>query len=327
MLQHRRFTYLVLLVLAVVAPLILRNDYLRDVLVLTLIFAILALSLDLIMGHMGQFSFGHQAFFGLGAYTSALLSLKLGISPWLGFLAATAFSGAVGFLVGFASLRAMRGMYLAITTLGFGMILLLIVPTLPFAGGPMGLVGIPSPVIALPLLPEIVVRSPFSYYYLMLALLVFTIYLISRFLRSRFGRGLTALRENESLASSIGIKPFRHYLLTFTLACALAGLAGAGYVHYMRFLSPGLLGLDYMFVMLIMVIVGGSGTLGGPVLGAIIFVWVSEFLRELGAFRFLVFGVILLVVIIFMRRGIYPRLTSLWDRFIVQRVWPKRKPG
>ncbi len=311
--QHRRFIYAALLVIAVAAPFILRGDYLRNILVLTFIFAILALSLDIIMGRMGQFSFGHQAFFGLGAYTSALLSLKLGISPWLGFLAAPLLTAALGFVIGFVSLRALRGMYLAITTLGFGIIFFLIVPRWPsLTGGPMGLVGIPSPVIALPLLPDVVLRSPLSYYYLMLVLLLFTIYLISRFLCSRFGRGLRALRENESLAMSVGIKPFRHYVLSFTLACALAGLAGAGYVHYMRVVSPALLGLDYMFIMLIMVLVGGTGTLGGPVVGAIIYVWLSELLRGFGELRFLVFGVILLLSVIFMRQGVYPGLASFF---------------
>ncbi len=325
MLNQRRLIYLVLVALAFTAPLIFRSEFLRELLVLTAIFAILTLSLDLIMGHMGQFSFGHAAFWGLGAYTSALLNLNLDVSPWLGFPAAAAFTGAVGFIVGFVSLRSLRGFFLALVTLGFGSIVYLVVPALSFAGGPLGLFRIASPTIAIPGLPEVVLRSPLSYYYLVLGVLIFTVYLISRFLHSRFGKGLIALRENEWLATAVGVSPFRTYLVTFTLACALAGLSGALYAHYIRIVSPETLGLTYMFQILLMLLVGGMGTLGGPVLGAFIYIWGFQLLPELGEYRHMIFGAILLVVIVFMPKGAYPRLETLLDRIFVQRVWLTRR--
>jgi branched-chain amino acid transport system permease protein len=318
-LQQKRFTYPLLLALAIAAPLVIRSGFYRELLVLAVIFGILALSLDLIMGQMGQFSFGHAAFFGLGAYTTGLLNLNHGVSPWLGFLAAFAFSGIVGFLLALVSLRSLRGFYLALVTLGFATIVYLVVPALSFAGGPLGLFGIASPVIDIPGLPETELRSPFSYYYLVLGLLLFSMYLIHRLLRSRFGRALIALRENEWLANTVGVSSFRHFVIVFTLACALAGLSGAAYAHFVRIVSPETLGLTYMFQMLLMVLVGGTGTMWGPILGAFIFIWGFQLLPELGEFRHMIFGLILLLVIVFMPKGAYPRLAALGNRLIVRR--------
>lgn len=318
--DYRRFRYLVLLGFAVAAPFILNTIYYRELLIMSGIFAILALSLNVIMGYMGQFSFGHAAFFGIGAYTSALLSKELGWSVWLGFLAAIIVTAALGLLLAYVCLRRMRGVYLAIATFGFGTVAQAVaINWYSLTRGSSGLPGIPAPTIAIPGLPEIVFRSEISYYYLALLFVVFTIYLMARLLHSRFGRGLIALRENENLGMSIGIANFRYYVLAFALSTALAGLAGALYAHYRHFMCPDLLGLPYMFMMLIMVIVGGVGTLGGPVLGAVIFVFGSEWLRVAGEFRFIIFGVILLLCVIFMPQGVYPSLVSLWNRFIVWR--------
>lgn len=326
MVRYRRFIYLVLLVLAIVAPLILRDAYLRHLLVMSGIFAILALSLDIIMGYMGQFSFGHMAFFGVGGYASALLSLRLGLPVWLTMPLSAVIAGAFGLFVAYIALRRTRAMYLAIITLSFGIILwLIVVEWYEFTKGMTGLTGIPFLVIRIPFVPEIAFRSELSYYYLVLTLVLFTMYFISRLLRSRFGRSLISLRENEALGSSIGIDAFRHFVLAFTLATALAGLAGATYAHYMRIVTPAMFELSYMFMMLVMVIVGGTRALGGPVLGAIIFVFVPELLRIAAELRLILFGAVLLVCIVFMPQGVYGGLVSLWNSLIVQRDWAKRR--
>lgn len=317
MLRGKCFGYLVIFALAIVAPFLLRGIFQRDLLVLSGIFAILALSLDIIMGGMGQYSFGHAAFFGIGAYTSALLSLKLGgASAWLGFLLAPVLAGAVGSIIGFVCLRTLRGIPLAIVTVGFAVVFLLIANNWwTVTGGPRGLLRIPHPSIAVPFLPEIVLRSDISHYYLVLAFLLLTMYLISRLRHSRFGRALASLRENEDLARSIGVSPIRYYTLGFTLATALAGLSGSLYAHHLTVVNPLLFSLYYMFIMLVMVIVGGSGTLGGPVLGAVIFVWVPPLMPVAKEYRLLIFGAILFAFVLFMPRGVYPGLISLWDRF------------
>ncbi|MCK4790440.1 MAG: branched-chain amino acid ABC transporter permease [Desulfobacteraceae bacterium] len=315
--QDKRFAYGLLLALAIALPFIFRTDFLRSLLVLGVIFAMLTLSLDIIVSGMGQFSFGHQAFFAIGAYTSALLSVKLGVTPFVGFLAAFAFTGLVGLLVGYVALRATRGVYLAIVTLGFSVILSRLVRYFrEFTRGTWGIPNIPPPVIAIPNLPEIVIKSELSYYFLALAFLFLTMYLISKWQRSRFGRAVATLGENEMLARSIGIAPVRLYTMAFVLATAIAGLSGALYAHYLHHVSPALFELPYMVMLLVILFVGGVGTMGGPVLGAFIFTFVPELLPTSDEVDLFIFGAMLLIFILFMPRGIYPPLRSLGKNFI-----------
>ena len=325
MLQDKRFAYGLLLALVIALPFIFRTDFLRSLLVLMVIFAMLTLSLDIIVSGMGQFSFGHQAFFAIGAYTSALLSLKLGVTPFVGFLAAFAFAGLAGLLIGYVALRATRGVYLAIVTLGFSVILQRVTRYFrDFTGGPWGLTEIPPPVIAIPNLPEIVIKSELSYYFLAVAFLFLTIYLISRWQRSRFGRAVATLRENEMLARSIGIPPVRLYTMAFALAAAIAGLSGALYTHYLHYVSPALFGIYYILILLVTLFVGGVGTMGGPVLGAFIFTFVPELLPTSEEVDLFIFGAILVIFILFMPRGVYPALRSLGEN-LAQKLSRSRK--
>jgi len=320
---------LVILAVAIILPFIFRDAYSRQLLVLICVYAALALSLDIIIGYMGQISLGHIAFFGIGAYTSALLSLKLGMPVWLGWLAAIVCGGIIGYIIGYVSLRRTRGVSLAIVTFGVGFVIYLVSQNwYQLTNGFEGLIGIPSPVLAIPGLPRFTFESSFSYYYLVLAILVFTVYLISAVLRSRFGRAVVALRENEELASSVGINAFNYYVLAFTLASALAALVGATYGHYVRIVTPRLLGMDYMLMLLIMVVVGGKGTLAGPILGAAIFILVPEWLRMTAQLRLVLLGGIFLVCIIFMPQGIYPALVSLFKRASLSgRLWLSKVRG
>jgi len=180
-----------------------------------------------------------------------------------------------------------------------------------FTGGLTGLSGLP-----VPRLFGFEFRTDFSQYYLALALLLLTVYFLQRLWRSRMGRAIIALRENEAVATSIGVSPTLYYTLGFSIACALAGLSGAIYVHSIAVVNPMLFHFQYMIIILICVLVGGKGTLPGPVLGAIFYVWVSELLRFSEQLRFMILGIILLIFIIFMPRGIYPSLISLWGRLI-----------
>jgi branched-chain amino acid transport system permease protein len=312
---HKRIRYGALLLVALGLPFIFRGDYSQHILVMTCIFAILTISLDVIVGYMGQISLGHSAFFGVGAYTSALLSLKLGASVWLGWLAGFVLAGVLGLVVGYVSLRRTRGIPLAIITFGFGLVLWLICTNwYRLTRGWGGLPGIPYPVIGIPGFIEVRFQSTFSYYYLVLALLMFTVFLVKRVLRCRFGRGIVALRENEALARSVGVDSLRHYVLAFALGTALAGLAGCAYAHFIRLITPGLLSMDYVFIMYIMLIVGGKATIPGPIIGAAIFVLLPEWLRMAEEFRPILLGIIFLTVILFMPRGVYPGLLSLWNR-------------
>jgi len=319
--MYKRLTYAALLIGAIMLG-FSGNDYMTHLLVMTYIFATLAISLDIIIGYMGQITLGHAGFFGIGGYTSALLSLKLGVPVWLGWLGAIGVAGALGLFIGYVSFRTARGVSLAIITFGFGLVLLLIIGGwYPVTGGWAGLTKIPVPVLAIPGLPQVSFESPFSYYYLALALLLLTIYFTSRLWHSKFGRAIVALRENEALAKSIGVYAFWHYVLAFTLGATLAGLAGAAYVHYIRVITPDLLGMYYVFTTLIMVIMGGKGTIPGPILGSAICVFVPEWLSSAGQFRVVLLGIVFLVCILFMPNGIYPSVLKLWNRA----VWFRRR--
>ena len=320
--RKSKLVCLLLVVLGVIAPLLIRNDYIRHVLVLTLIFAIYSLSYDLIIGGMGEVSLGHQAFFGAGAYIAGLLSVRLHVPVWLCLAGAVAGTGILGLFIGYVSLR-MRGAYLAIVTLGFAMMLQIIVMGWrKITYGQMGVRGIAPPSISLPFLPECRFDSPLSYYYLALFFLIFVVYFLSRLKQTRFGRAVTGLRENEERAVLLGIDPLGHFLAMFTLAGMVAGVAGFAYAHYIGFVDPKVLGVYYMGTGLIMVIVGGSGTVPGPILGAFVFFFVSEWLRIAQEIRMVFFGLVLLAAIILMPEGIYPKFAGLWRKTV-----GREKPG
>ncbi len=301
------------LMVAVLVPLfVFTNAYNRGLLVLIVIYAVAGLSLDYIMGEMGQFSFGHAAFWGFGAYVSAKLALDLGISPWIGFLAAPVAAGLVGLLIGYIALRRTRGLELAIVTLGFGVLAWTVaLRWRPVTGGPSGLRQVPPPSIF-----GWEIRSELSYFYFALLVLLVIVFLLSRLRRSRFGRAVRSIHENEDLARSIGVAATKYYVFAFALACALVGFSGALYAHHFRFVNPNLLGLQYMFIFLITVLVGGVGTLWGPVLGATVFVLVSEWLRVLQEYRFVIFGAVLLLVVLFMPSGVFPALRKVARRAV-----------
>lgn len=306
--------YGALILLAVLAPIVISNEYTRHLLVLTIIFSIFGLSYDLTIGGMGQVSLGHQAFFGLGAYISALLSVRLNVPVWLCLPAAIFGTGILGLFIGYVSLRT-RGAYLAIVMLGFAMILwMIIMGWREVTLGQMGVSGIPPVSISIPFLPDLIFDSPLSYYYLALALLLFVIYFISRLNQSKLGRAVAGVRENEERALLLGINVFSHLLKMFTIAAMVAGLAGFAYAHYIAFVDPKVLSVYYMGMGLIIVIIGGSGTLFGPLFGAFIFFFVPEWLRIAEDIRLVFFGLVLLAFILLMPEGIYPRLVMLWGR-------------
>jgi branched-chain amino acid transport system permease protein len=172
--------------------------------------------------------------------------------------------------------------------------------------------------ISLPLLPRIEFDSPERFYYLALSFLLFSIYFISRLMKSRLGLAITALRENEDRSAALGIDAFVHFLSAFSISAALAGFAGFAYAHYIAFVDPKILSQYYMVIGLIMVIVGGTTTIGGPILGAFIFFFLPEWLRIAQEARLIVFGAVLLIFITLMPQGIIPAILHL-RRFVGNR--------
>lgn len=294
------------------APLWVWNPYHLHTLIMAGIFAVLALSLNLLLGYTGQLSLGHAAFFGIGAYASALVSVKLEMSPWLGMLAATVLPGLAGWGIGRLALK-LRGAYFVLLTISFaGVVSLVSVNWMDLTNGPLGIPGVPALAIAVPGLPELSLRTKGAFYYLVLVAVVAAYVLCRRLIASRVGRALVALRENETLAESVGIDGTFYLVLAAVISAAMAGAAGGLYAHYTRFVSPEVFLFTYTVTMVIMVVAGGKGTLAGPVLGAVLFTVLPEVLRAATSWQWqmLLYGVLLIATLFFMPRGIVPTLVE-----------------
>ena len=305
-----------LAVTLVTLPLWLRNQYHLHVAIMVGIFAILAMSLNLLLGYTGQLSLGHAAFFGIGGYTSALLSKHLEVPVMLGFLAAVLLAGLAGYLIGVLSLR-LRGAYFVLVSISFaGVIALISVNWIELTNGPLGMPNVAAPGIVLPGVGEFVFRSKESYYYLVLAATAASYFVCHRLVRSRFGRACIALRENEVLAQAVGVNGTRYLVVAAVTSAAMAGAAGSLYVHYTRLVSPEVFLFTYTVTMVIMVVAGGKGTLLGPVVGAVLFTILPEALRAATSYQWqmLAYGVLLILTIFFLPRGIVPAATAWWAR-------------
>lgn len=289
------------------------DNYTLHLAILSGIAVIAAASLNLVMGYVGKLSLGHAAFYGIGAYTSALLSMSAGVPSWLSILAAAPVAAFAAFLIGPIVLW-LRGAYFIIVTLSFSIVLqLVIVNWVEFTNGPMGILGIPYPTIG-----SFEFSSKASYFYLVAVSAVVTVWCIRRLLRSRTGRAFEALRENENVAMSIGVSKLRYSLLAFCIGGGFAGFAGALYAHYVSVITPDMFGFDVMVSMLVMVAVGGKGTLSGPVIGAILVTFVPEQLRLVKEFRLSIFGLVLMLSVVLMPNGLVslgPTLRGYWQRW------------
>ena len=294
---------LAILLVAVALPFLLRQAYLQHVLIAAAINATLAVSLGLVIGYLGELSLAHGAFYGIGAYTSALLAKNLGL-PLLVSMPLGALGAAIsGLLIGIPALR-LSGHYFAIATLGFQAIVILLITNLvELTRGPMGLSGIPAPGGEVPWL-GIPLASKAAYYEMALAVLVVTLGVTFNLMRSRFGQAFIAIREDPLLAASIGVRTRRYRLLAFTISAGLAGAGGAVYAHYTLFISPDSFNLGESVYVATMVIIGGMGTLAGPVIGAVLLTALPEALRVAGQLQFVLYGAIAMLVVIYMPKGI-----------------------
>lgn len=306
-------------------PLWMDNLYYLHILITTGIFTIAAMSLNLLLGYTGQLSLGHVAFFGIGAYTSALLSLgfDLKISDsftfilepkpvWFAFLCGVLVAAICGWLIGKISFR-VRGAYFVIVTISFAEVVrLLALNWVDLTEGPMALSNIPPLTLGLPGLWELTFYKKIPNYYLMLAFAVLSYIIIWRLVESRAGRAMIALRENEPLATSIGVDVTKYLVLATVISAGIAGAAGGLYTHYIRIVDPDVFLFIYTVTMVIMVITGGKGTLAGPVVGGIIFGILPEILREGAApeVQWIIYGVIMVLIVYFLPQGIVPAVTN-----------------
>jgi len=313
------------LLFLVTLPLWMANPYLLHILVITGIFIIAAMSLNLLLGYAGQLSLGHVAFFGIGAYASALASLgfSIHVAPqtvfsvdakpvWLAMLAGILAAAACGWFIGRIAFK-VRGAYFVIVSISFAEVVRLVALNwLELTQGPMALNNIPPFALG----GFVFWKKPENYW-LVLATAVLCYVLIRRLVLSRAGRAMVALRENEPLATSVGVDVTRYLVLTTVVSAAMAGAAGALYAHYVRIVDPDVFLFIYTVTMVIMVVTGGKGTLAGPVVGGLIFGLLPESLRALAIkpeAQWIVYGVLMVLVVYFLPQGIVPALRARFSR-------------
>lgn len=293
------------LVLMLIFPLFIESQYIMHIAILILYYSLVSQAWNILSGYSGQFSFGHAAFFGTGAYTSSILLTKYAVTPWIGMLIGAAIACVIGLFIGFLSFRyKLRGAYFALGTLAFAEILRIIVQNTEFFNKTLGVLITINPD---PLMFQFASRT--GYYY---TILVFTIlatiivYLISK---SRLGYNLVAIRENEEAAQSLGVNTFKNKMTAIALSSAITAIGGTFYAQYFLYIEPPTtFGNDVSIDILLPAIVGGMGTVFGPFIGALVIVPLGEltahFFGGFAGAHLMAYGIILVLVILYLPGGI-----------------------
>ncbi len=287
-------------------PLGLGNSYYLNVLVFVGIYSLITIGLSLLMGYTGQISLGHAAFFGLGAYTSGVLSTKFGVSPWLALLAAIFVTGGIAFLIAAPALK-LKGHYLAMATLAFGYIVFIVFnQASSLTGGPSGFGQIPRFRLG-----NFLLRSDVHYYYLVWTLVIVVLWVSLNIIHSRVGRALRSIHEGELTANIMGVNTAKYKIQVFVLSAVYASLAGSLYAHFITFLNPTPFGFHFSIVLVAMVAVGGMASVWGAMIGAALLTILPEYLRAFHDYDILIYGSILLLIMMFLPKGLFAGILSL----------------
>ncbi|MBV8393520.1 MAG: branched-chain amino acid ABC transporter permease [Alphaproteobacteria bacterium] len=294
----------VLIVLALVAPLLVYPVFLMQ----ALCFALFSCAFNLLLGYAGLMSFGHAMFFGMGAYFFGHVVKALGLPPELGLVAGVGGAALLGLITGALAIRR-QGIYFAMITLAFAQMVYFLCVQMPFTGGEDGLQGIPRRALLGGL---ITIENDRSLYYVVLAIFLFGFGTIYRVIHSPFGQVLKAIRDNEQRALSLGYEADRYKLLAFVLSAALAGLAGATKAMVLQFATLTDVSAGMSGEVVLMALVGGLGTIFGPVLGAFIIVAMQNYLAFTGEFVLVIQGAIFVVIVMAFRKGLVGEFTEWW---------------
>lgn len=302
-----KITVAALLVIGALLPQVVASSFLKDLMILTLMHAYLAISWNILSGYAGQFSFGHAAFYGIGGYTSSLLFAKLGLTPWVGMFAGAALAGLVGGIVGYVSFRyRVKGAFFALVTFAVAGMLQVITTNWNYVGGSVGLL-VPLKGHA-PGLFQFRGKEP--YYYVILVMVVGALYIAHWLRHSRIGFYWAAIREEESAASVLGVDVLRYKVIAMVISSAMTALGGTFYAQWQLYLDPEIAFAGPTSITILLgAIIGGVGTVWGPLLGAVALTALSEFTKEL--FRqypgmdVMLYGALLMVIVMFLPEGLY----------------------
>ncbi len=289
---------IIIVILLALLPLVGVSSYLMHIFILVIIYSMIGMAWNLLGGFCGQVSFGHAAFFGVGAYTAGIVYSKLGVSAWWGLPLSIFVVTAFSLVIGFICLR-LRGPYFALATLAMGEVLRVTAENLvSFTGGDVGI-----------MIRQRTWVGKTWFYYIILALAIGTFLLVKKVIESKLGYYFVSIREDQDAAESLGINTTFYKTIALSLSGALTGLAGAFYTNYMGYIDPKVVFNlhDISIVTIMVVMVGGVATYWGPTIGAIIMVFLAEVIRSMpgiGAAHMTIFGILLIFIIIFLPNGI-----------------------
>ena len=313
----------VTLLLAIIIPIFTReNRYYMDVFIMLGIYVILGASMNLLIGYSGQISLGTAGFYGIGAYASVLLVMKANMPFLVGLIFAVVLCFLIGYVLGFPATK-LNFIFLGLSTAGLNTIIQLIITNSQFTGGASGITGIPS----VKLFGEPMTKL--QYYYMTLIFVLLVLFICYRIVNSKTGRALMAIKGNPIAASAMGININRYKLLVFAIVSAMGGLAGVLYAFNIRYIQAEAFTTNMSFKILTMGIIGGMGDLGGGVLGSLVAGALPEFLRDLSKYQMTIYGLLIVLVLRFMPKGIVHPIQLGLDKLeqAIAGALAKRKAG
>lgn len=319
--MYKKIVLLVAIAYFIMLPFLLMQGYLMHILIMICIYSIICLGINFQMGSTDMVNFAPAAFFGMGAYTTGMLTLRLGISPWLGFPAAIVTGVLIGYIIGAPTLKT-KGYYLSLVTIAMQTVFFLMLMNTRAVGGPDGLPGVPPITIGeysfRGSLDLFGVSVPYQahYYYLAVAILLLAAFFASRLFNSRIGLAWNAIAGDDVVAACQGINLMKTKLLAFCIGGAFASVAGVIYAHYMSFVGPD----DFTFlrslIILSMIILGGMDNVIGVIAGAAILTLVDQKLMDLTDMRMLAYGLIIVIVLLVRSEGLIPRRIRTYGKYV-----------
>jgi len=312
--NRQLIVFLIFAVAALSAPFFLKGNYLLNVLVFVGINTMLALGLNLLLGYAGQISLGHAAFFGMGAYISGIITSRYPMEPFLVIMLAALCVGVLAFVIGFPILK-LKGHYLAMATLGFGIIMYIIFnETVDWTGGPSGLSGIPNLRIG-----SLIFDNDWNNYYLVWIFTLAVMLLAVNLSQSRIGRALRAIHDSEVAARVMGVNARMLKVQIFTISAVISAIAGSLYAHVMTFIAPTSFGFNFSVELLTMIVIGGLGSVYGSFLGAAILTMLPEFLRVFQDLDIVIYGLMLILMTMYMPGGLVSGI-EVMSGFVLSRL-------
>ncbi|PLS18555.1 hypothetical protein CVD28_05300 [Bacillus sp. M6-12] len=318
--RFRKYEIVCLLLLIMIAPIVFKDSYALHLINVIGIYAIIVIGLDLLTGITGLISLGHAVFFSLAGYLTAYLNVTVSLNPITAMLISVSIIAVFAFLTGLPLLR-LKGYFLALGTLGFGVVVFTLINGLTITGGPNGIGGIPNFSIG-----AFELNNDFTYFFF-IWVTVFLVYLfVNNISNSRIGRALKAIHSDEDTAMAMGIPVFTYKLIVYVLSAIIAAIAGVYYGHYIQFVSPDLASLATSIDLIVMMFLGGIGTIFGPIVGTFIYELIPEVTSFLHDFEVLFRGVLLLLILLFFPFGLYPGIQRLFNK-IKEKVYSSKISG